>query len=81
MDEEIELDGEDCPACGRPMLTRRCDVLGCDDGYIDMHEYDDPLLFDEGEEERCDECLGLGYVIWCRNCGHDHTRIRAREEN
>ena len=51
-DDDTEFDESTCPECGHyPTLSRRCHVLCCEDGWIDMHEYDDPLWYDEGEEE------------------------------
>jgi hypothetical protein len=72
MSDDWEFDDEACPKCGQePTRARRCEVVGCDDGWIDMHEYDDPLMFDPGETEMCDECHGTGWVRWCPKCGHD----------
>lgn len=60
-----------CPKCGNTMATRDCDVIGCDDGYIDEAD-DDPINFMEGESyERCSECRGTGCHLWCRECGWD----------
>lgn len=75
-DYEIDdYDGEGCPQCGHyPTHARRCSVVGCDDGWIDMHEYDDPLFFDEGETEMCEECNGTGWLRWCPSCGCDLQR-------
>lgn len=69
MDYEIDYD-EHCPKCNRtPVHWRHCNQIGCDDGYIDMHEYDDPLWWDPGEYEICDECNGTGIEKWCPGCG------------
>jgi len=70
MNEEYWYDDEECPSCGHcPTRGRYCDVVGCDDGWIDLHEYDDPINFAPGEEERCGECNGTGIVRWCPECG------------
>jgi predicted RNA-binding Zn-ribbon protein involved in translation (DUF1610 family) len=78
--DEFEDDDEPCPACGNPTTRRqRCTVVGCDDGWIDMHEHDDPLLFDPGEMEMCQECHGTGNLWWCPKCGLDmHLRHLPR---
>lgn len=69
-DTEFNFDTP-CPHCGHAYtLTRPCDVLGCEQGYIDLYE-DDPLLFDPGDTETCSECHGTGYYHWCPNCGRD----------
>lgn len=69
---EIDPADEACPHCGSDEIRwRHCEVIGCDDGYIDMHEYDDPLWFDEGETEMCRECRGTGVEQWCPKCGQD----------
>lgn len=71
-DDGIEIHDAACPNCGAEhTYRRRCSRLGCEDGWVDMHEYDDPLLFDEGEEEVCSDCMGHGCHIWCRKCGYD----------
>jgi len=71
VDDDVELVEGSCPKCGGEVLRHDCTQIGCDDGFIDMHEYDDPLLFDEGEEEACNECHGRGYLMWCKVCGSD----------
>jgi len=70
MEDLIELSVENCPKCGNQMVWQRCQVPGCDDGYINMHDYDDPLWYDDGEYEPCNECRGFGSVTWCQKCGH-----------
>ena len=71
LDDDIEEDYElPCPKCGHlPTRSRDCDAIGCDEGWIDMHEYDDPLFFDPGEYEMCQECHGAGIERWCPACG------------
>lgn len=79
-DDEIEIDDEACPQCGVPnTYTARCSAMGCEDGWIDMHEYDDPLWYDEGKEERCRECFGTGRLHWCRKCGFDFQDPRNKK--
>lgn len=81
MSDDWEYDESECPECGHyPTKFMRCSVTGCDDGWIDMHEFDDPMLFDEGDVEMCRECNGTGIVRWCPNCGHDMTMHVEYEE-
>jgi len=80
--DDYEFDDESCPKCGHsPTHARRCHVIGCEDGYIDLHEYDDPIFFDEGETEMCRECWGTGWEHWCPSCGYDlqEARLTKRE--
>lgn len=78
--DDYEFDDEACPKCGTyPTHARRCHVIGCEDGYIDLHEYDDPLFFDEGETEICRECWGTGWERWCPKCGYDLQRARLTQ--
>lgn len=83
-DDYIEDDDEACPNCGNyPTRRRDCNALGCEDGFVDGHEYDDPLWFDEGEGYTCSECNGAGYHHWCSNCGYDFVIkgfINGRDE-
>lgn len=70
-----------CPKCNAyPTRFKHCDNIGCDDGYIDMHEFDDPMLFDEGDYERCQECRGMGVIHWCGECGYTLTRKDMRQQ-
>lgn len=82
MDEEneYELDDTVCPGCGHsPTHSRRCTAMGCDDGWIDEHELDDPLWYDVGEAVRCDECWGTGIERWCPECGFDLQKPRREK--
>ena len=70
-DYDIDYD-ETCPHCGHtPTHSRPCQEIGCDDGYIDLHEFDDPLWYDIGEIAVCDVCNGTGIEVWCPVCGKD----------
>ena len=70
--DDWEYDERPCPACGAGSTRwRRCDAIGCDDGEIDMHEFDDPLWYDSGDTEPCQECSGKGHHWWCSVCGWD----------
>jgi hypothetical protein len=70
MDDYWDSD-ESCPKCGHgPTRVRHCDVIGCDDGWVD--EYDeDPINCSPGEYVACSECRGAGIVRWCPKCGAD----------
>jgi hypothetical protein len=74
MSDDWEYDEYECPRCSAyPTRFMRCPELGCDDGYIDMHEFDDPMLFDDGDYEMCQTCKGTGFVRWCGKCGYELT--------
>jgi len=72
-DDYIEDDYESpCSKCGH-VFTRRSDCTNycCEDGQIDLYEYDDPINFSPGEYETCPQCGGAGRLHWCPNCGWD----------
>lgn len=55
-----------CSACGRSMREASCwKCLGA--GEFDLYE-EDPLWYDFGDFEVCDECDGVGVNLWCL-CG------------
>jgi hypothetical protein len=58
-----EYSDEYCPKCNSQLAERRCDLLGCEDGEIDL----------DGLTGECDECSGSGWLVWCRECGFDVT--------
>ena len=72
LDDEIEFVAERCPSCGADptysLPCFQCGGEGCFDGYED-----DPLWYNPGDVENCDECRGSGYLHWCRSCGYDFT--------
>jgi predicted RNA-binding Zn-ribbon protein involved in translation (DUF1610 family) len=69
--DDYEYDDEPCPKCGHsPTHAGRCEVIGCDDGWIDRFD-EDPLWYDDDSPEMCDECHGTGWVRWCPKCGFD----------
>lgn len=79
MSDDYEYDDEACPECGAyPTHSRDCDAIGCDDGEIDLYEYDDPINFDPGDTEPCRECFGTGVLHWCPKCGFDFQDPRNR---
>ncbi len=67
-------DHEDrCPVCGANLEWQECDAPGCDDGYItNLHELD-PMWYDEGDAELCDQCEGVGGYPVCPNA-HKHPK-------
>lgn len=74
MDNDYEFDDGPCPSCGKEALRyRHCDQIGCDDGEIDMYEFDDPLWYSPGDTERCQDCGGTGIQRWCSACGWDNS--------
>lgn len=78
---EEDEDYEECPKCGYvPIRWKNCDVIGCEDGYIDMYD-EDPVFFSPGEMEMCDECCGTGIVRWCPECGQDLQRFLLGQES
>lgn len=67
-----------CPHCGHsPIHWRDCANYCCDDGWIDMYEYDDPLWYDPGDVERCEECRGTGIEKWCPKCGENLSGVSS----
>lgn len=70
-----------CPKCGHDVLhSRRCDDIGCEDGYTDAYE-DDPINESPGTWEVCRECHGTGILRWCPKCGTDHVYAATEVEN
>lgn len=60
--------GPDCPKCHTPQDWIPCYSVGCDEGYYDGHEYDDPLWYDPGEMVICEDCQGKGGWWHCYEC-------------
>ena len=82
MMDDYEFDDESCPKCGHsPTHARRCHVLGCEDGWIDLHEHEDSMYFDPGDQEMCGECWGTGWERWCPKCGFDLQRPAEPDSN
>ena len=78
-DYQIDHD-QSCPKCGHSSICwQHCSVIGCDDGWIDMYEYDDPLWYDEGDYEMCRECRGTGIEKWCPGCGLNLSGVRQAQ--
>ncbi len=68
-----------CPHCGNPFTRwRRCQWSGCEDGYISLYD-EDPLYYDEDDEEMCEDCRGTGIEEWCPKCGKDPRETAGRE--
>lgn len=47
---------------------------GCDDGRIDLHEFDS-TYFDPGDTEECDVCRGAGGWRVCGICNADNEDV------
>jgi hypothetical protein len=56
-----------CKECGSELVWEDCPAIGCEDGWIDVYE-DDPLWYDPGDEEVCEECNGKGGWLRCPDC-------------
>lgn len=69
-----EVETYQCPVCGaRAVLSRTCNNVHCDEGFIDEYE-DDPINFSPGESVYpCPDCYGTGTETWCSSCGLDVT--------
>ena len=79
--DDYEYDDRPCPKCRHePTRSQSCHVVGCDEGWIDLHEYDDPINFSPGEMEMCSECQGTGYAWWCAECGWNNARSEVQTE-
>lgn len=69
-----------CPDCGAETESDLCDVIGCDDGWIDDYD-DDPVNYSPGESyEECTNCSGTGIVRWCPKCEVDYWAAMRRKE-
>lgn len=69
---ELREDESLCPKCGGELTREPCGELGCDDGVVDVYE-DDPLWYEPGDNEPCDECGGRGYIEWCPQCAKEQS--------
>lgn len=79
--DDYDYDDRPCPSCGHePTHRREYGSIGCEDGWIDMYEFDDPLWYSPGEYEQCRECMGRGFHWWCPECGTDCAAIGALAE-
>lgn len=79
--DDYEICEEPCVICGGETRQRMCGAIGCDDGYVDMYEYDDPLWYDPGDYEVCSECHGYGNLWWCVKCGADQHAARKKAKS
>lgn len=58
-----------CPDCGTPMYWEDCDVCG-GEGHIDAYDLD-PIRYNLGDIEMCNQCYGDG-GWWVCCCSHIH---------
>lgn len=61
-----EYTEKSCPKCSNPLARQDCPALGCEEGY-----YVDEDGINGDTLERCNDCNGRGYQVWCRACGWD----------
>lgn len=72
--EPPDVSGEQiptCPLCSYEMEWERC--TACDgDGEFDWEtlQFEDPLWYQPGDTERCEECRGEGGWWQCPNVPH-----------
>lgn len=77
---DYEYDERPCPRCQHePTHSRACSQIGCDDGEIDMYEFDGPLWYSPGETEPCRECRGTGIEWWCPECCWSNALIPVND--
>lgn len=67
VDHDWEYSESDCPKCYNQMACRSCNECG-GEGWVEDDEDDE--WADSGQ---CDNCQGLGFEEWCRECGWDET--------
>lgn len=64
------MDDLSCPRCGGSATWEECSSCG-GDGYYDGYE-DDPLWYEPGEIEMCEQCDGRGGWWLCLgHCWHE----------
>ena len=80
MDDDVELADEYCPKCGKEAYWQRCPSCGGEGYNDDLYELD-PLWYNPGDYEVCQECQGWGHFCWCRNCGWDLREHRFLNES
>ena len=64
----IEQYGPFCPDCHLELEWQECQAIGCEDGFYDAYEFDDPLWFEPYTMVRCEECHGHGGDWYCIQC-------------
>lgn len=61
-----------CEICSQPMEWEDC-WNGCDDGYLSLYD-EDPLFYDEDDQEVCDICDGKG-GWWVCPVAYHHQKL------
>ena len=59
-----DYSSDECPKCYSTLAVRDCD---CDGGVWEDTDCNGTEYF------HCDDCRGLGYHEWCRECGWDNV--------
>lgn len=54
-----------CSTCERELEWVECEQ--CEDGQIDVYD-SDPMWYDPGDTEPCEQCGGAGGWYWCATC-------------
>lgn len=69
----VDTDESSCSLCGAYMEWEECGSCG-GDGYIDVYE-DDPMWYDPGDTEMCEQCDGKGGYWQCINVPHSEAVV------
>lgn len=65
-----EPQGPFCAICGCELEWEDCNLCG-GDGELDWEtlQFEDPLWYQPGDTEQCDQCEGMGGWWFCPNAG------------
>lgn len=59
-----------CSHCGHDTIHWSDCAAGCDDGFFNLYD-EDPLWYDDGDVQGCEDCFETGVQQWCPQCGKD----------